>query len=294
MTLAEKLKTVRKQTGMSQEQLAEKLHVSRQAITKWETGGGTPDIENLKAISQLFEISIDELVTGEIPEYESEDYLYESITEYDVVEPKKFDIHLGGAHQLVLVGKNSGKLQVRLASNMLTKIADLYRVRIDDTRRRIDVDLIRRDGVTEAESKEFLTVFITLPAPYLNRVEIAEQAAELTVRQLICEEDEIDGKSRTLVLDGFEGTLEMNCNTDLDIECRTLNGDIQLNQISASSKLTLPKDLAISARAKGVHTSLGFEESGHKVESFATPDAEYCIELNGMNSELIICRSEFV
>jgi transcriptional regulator with XRE-family HTH domain len=155
MTLAEKLKTVRKQTGMSQEQLAEKLHVSRQAITKWETGGGTPDIENLKAISQLFEISIDELVTGEIPEYESEDYLYESITEYDVVEPKKFDIHLGGAHQLVLVGKNSGKLQVRLASNMLTKIADLYRVRIDDTRRRIDVDLIRRDGVTEVSPKNF-------------------------------------------------------------------------------------------------------------------------------------------
>ena len=46
MTLAEKLKSIRKQAGMSQEQLAEKLGVSRQAVTKWETDAGIPDIEN--------------------------------------------------------------------------------------------------------------------------------------------------------------------------------------------------------------------------------------------------------
>ena len=51
MTFAEKLKSIRKQTGMSQEQLAEKLGVSRQAVTKWETDAGIPDIENIMAIS---------------------------------------------------------------------------------------------------------------------------------------------------------------------------------------------------------------------------------------------------
>ena len=50
MTLAEKLKSSRKQAGMSQEQLAEKLGVSRQAVTKWETDAGIPDIENVIAI----------------------------------------------------------------------------------------------------------------------------------------------------------------------------------------------------------------------------------------------------
>ena len=44
MTLAEKLKSIRKQAGMSQEQLAEKLGVSRQAVTKWETDAGIPDV----------------------------------------------------------------------------------------------------------------------------------------------------------------------------------------------------------------------------------------------------------
>ena len=65
MTFAEKLKSIRKQVGMSQELLAEKIGVSRQAVTKWETGAGIPDIENIIAISNLFNISIDELFCNE-------------------------------------------------------------------------------------------------------------------------------------------------------------------------------------------------------------------------------------
>ena len=53
MTFAEKLKSIRKQAGMSQEQLAEKLSVSRQAVTKWETDAGIPDIENIMAMCLL-------------------------------------------------------------------------------------------------------------------------------------------------------------------------------------------------------------------------------------------------
>lgn len=50
MTLGEKIKEARKQAGLTQEQVAEKLMVSRQAVTKWETDKGIPDIENLKNI----------------------------------------------------------------------------------------------------------------------------------------------------------------------------------------------------------------------------------------------------
>ena len=59
MTFAEKLKELRKQNGISQEQLAEKIYVSRQAITKWESGNGIPDIGNLISISNLFNESLD-------------------------------------------------------------------------------------------------------------------------------------------------------------------------------------------------------------------------------------------
>ena len=62
MTLGEKIKEARKNHGLSQEQFAEKLCVSRSAVAKWETDKGTPDIENLKAISSLLNVSIDYLL----------------------------------------------------------------------------------------------------------------------------------------------------------------------------------------------------------------------------------------
>ena len=100
MTLAGKLKSIRKQAGMSQEQLAEKLGVSRQAVTKWETDAGIPDIENVMAISALFNISIDDLLSNEKAAKQSIDYLFESITEYDIDEPKRFDMKLGEQRNL--------------------------------------------------------------------------------------------------------------------------------------------------------------------------------------------------
>ena len=65
MTIGEKLRNARKIHGLSQLQLAEKICVSRQAVTKWESDRGTPDIENLKAISSLLNISVDYLINDE-------------------------------------------------------------------------------------------------------------------------------------------------------------------------------------------------------------------------------------
>jgi len=65
MTLADKLKEARKNAGLTQVELAEKLCVSRQAITKWESGKGIPDVENLKMISKVLNVSIDFLLDDE-------------------------------------------------------------------------------------------------------------------------------------------------------------------------------------------------------------------------------------
>lgn len=65
MEFNEKLQQLRKQKNLTQEQLAEKLYVSRTAISKWESGKGYPSIESLKCISEFFKITIDELLSGE-------------------------------------------------------------------------------------------------------------------------------------------------------------------------------------------------------------------------------------
>ena len=62
MTFGEKLKKARKEAGLSQEQFAEKISVSRSAVAKWEAGNGMPDINNLKVMAQLLDVSLDYLL----------------------------------------------------------------------------------------------------------------------------------------------------------------------------------------------------------------------------------------
>ena len=65
MEFHEKLQELRKQKGLTQEALAEALFVSRAAISKWESGRGYPNIDSLKAMAKFFQVTVDELLSGE-------------------------------------------------------------------------------------------------------------------------------------------------------------------------------------------------------------------------------------
>jgi len=65
MEFNQKLQILRRQKGLTQEELAQAIYVSRTAISKWESGRGYPNIDSLKALSRFFCVSIDELLSGE-------------------------------------------------------------------------------------------------------------------------------------------------------------------------------------------------------------------------------------
>lgn len=65
MEFNEKLQELRKQKGLTQEELAEALYISRAAVSKWESGRGYPNLDSLKAISKFFHVSIDALLSGD-------------------------------------------------------------------------------------------------------------------------------------------------------------------------------------------------------------------------------------
>ena len=65
MEFHEKLQALRKAQGLTQEELAEKLYVSRTAVSKWESGRGIPNLESLKAISRFFGVTLDDLLSTE-------------------------------------------------------------------------------------------------------------------------------------------------------------------------------------------------------------------------------------
>lgn len=152
MTLGEKIKKIRNKFGLSQEDLASIINVSRQAITKWETDNGLPDTDNLKELSKVFGLTIDYLLNNnELPllvmrkeldkdQYESKISSYDKILKAYYPEPWKiyvvtrnkkmgkleslFDILTGGDYYLIesasdlspyyLVKKDNLKLLVNI------------------------------------------------------------------------------------------------------------------------------------------------------------------------------------
>lgn len=110
--------------------MGEKFGVSRQVVTKWETDAGIPDIENIITVSALFDISIDELLSNERGSKKQAEYLYERITEYDIDEPKRYDMKFGGAKQFILSDYKGEKIYIRLVSNTMPALQNNFKVKI--------------------------------------------------------------------------------------------------------------------------------------------------------------------
>jgi len=86
MTFGEKLKILRSKAKLTQEELAEKLYVSRTAVSKWESGRGYPSIELLKAIAKFFSVTVDELLSsGEVLTIAEEDNKRKEKHFYDLI-----------------------------------------------------------------------------------------------------------------------------------------------------------------------------------------------------------------
>lgn len=81
--LADKILALRKRQGMSQEELSEKLNVSRQAVSRWEMGSAQPDASNILQLSKLFEVTADYLLNDD---YENDQNVYKTFTAKDIQE----------------------------------------------------------------------------------------------------------------------------------------------------------------------------------------------------------------
>lgn len=224
MDFSEKLRSMRKEYKMSQEQLAEKLNVSRQAITKWETGGGLPDIENVLAIAELFQISLDELLSAKKKLPNTPDFIYESITEYDIDFEKHYDIHACEAHEIVICSTEREKIRVRLASNTISSLESSFKVKIDDIKKRLDIDIKQNQEVSKAQAKEALSLLISIPSKYMAGVELTAITNILRIDQMEFRNFEFDGKTRSVFLNDVSGYLEFNCSLDMNIVCNSLRG----------------------------------------------------------------------
>jgi len=286
--VSEKIKELRKQAKLSQEALAEKLNVSRQAVTKWETGAGLPDIDNLIAISELFNLSIDDLVgTNKVNSVVEKEYIYESVTEYDIDCQKDFDITFMGADTVGLHGYEGEKVKVCLFSNTISDIQKVFKTKIDDVKKRIDIDVKRMEAVSETEAKAGLIIDIAIPSEYVGKIEIEGNTNQFNVSELKNENVEFSGKVKKVLIDNDEGHIELNTDEDTEVFVKNMKGNVDINQISATSRISIYEGNDFAIISKGVLNKIIADDNltGKKELS---EDPELVIELNGMKSELTV------
>lgn len=287
-----RIRELRKQAKLSQEMMAEKIGVSRQAITKWETGLGVPDIENLVAIADLFKLSLDELMGRDI-EHETlaKDYLYESVTEYDIDGKKNFDISFMGANKLKLYAYEGEKVKVILLSDTISDIQNELKTKIDDIKWKIDIDIKRVGNLSETVVKNELTIKILIPQLYMGEVELNGNTNILELKNLELDNIEFSGKSKEIALENIKSHIEIDTNEDAKLYVKNVEGALDINQLSATSKLYIASTDEFGFVTKGVLNKVLCKQDMLNIKE-VSEEPKLVIELNGIKSELSICHME--
>ena len=296
MTFAEKLKELRKQNGISQEQLAEKIYVSRQAITKWESGNGIPDIENLISISNLFNESLDSLLSEEKSLISKHEFLYESRTEYDLDSPKKIDLKLGTAHEVIIEKTKDEKIIVIAASNKLNYIAQQVKVKIEENKKRMDVIVKHSNDLSDIAAQEYLFILVKIPERFVADVELASELINLKIRDITFDTIEFAGRVKNVSVTNASGHVELDSNSNLDIKINSAKGKMDINQIHSISKICFDGNQKYYLKNAGRFTRIIDSDSkiliGKRNLSAPSDPTDLIVELNGWKSELQVLNAE--
>ncbi|MBD5507846.1 MAG: helix-turn-helix transcriptional regulator [Lachnospiraceae bacterium] len=288
MNFSDKLKEIRKKEGISQEQLAERIGVTRQAITKWETGKGLPDVENMVIIAEIFKTTIDELLTDSVTKENSKELVYTSETIYDIDCEKHFDVNIGSAAAIMLSSGDDEKLHVKLSSETLENIGSMYKIKLDDRKNKLDVICLNKNKLSRYEAEEALTVEIILPNKYSDHCEIAASAKLLAINNLHLNRLEYDGDAEQVLISDSSGSLEFTAKTDYEITIDQITGRLDLNQWKAKTILHIPEENMVSVINKGRKCNVYYIKDGKAAECENIADSENEVCVSGVFSEVVV------
>ena len=273
MLFSEKLKSLRIKKDLTQEELAEKLNVSRQAITKWESGDGIADIENLKQISILFGITIDELVKEEKDLSIKGNYSY--IEELEIDHTKHFDIKLSKVYEVNILPIEKEIVKVEILSNEEDKLQDLFKIKFDNLYNKLDLNIKGNSNIQD------IVINLFLPEKYIEEIELKSKIKILNISNLNINKLEYDGELKYLNVNNSKGTIVLNT-TKCDVEAKydNLDGTLEVNTINSTTRVEIPKNTSYKTILKGFRNKF--------IDANNVEESNNIIELNGANSKLII------
>lgn len=291
MNFGERLKEIRANQGLSQEQLAEKIGVSRQAITKWETNRGLPDVENMIILAEIFKVTLDELILQRKNEQEMQETLFESETVYDIDCNKHFDIRVGSARKIYICTCEDEKVHIKLQSDVLDNLNSLYKVKIDERKNRLDIDCQNKKALSGFEAENSLDIIIMLPQDFTEHCEIDASAKELYIENLKLKRLEYDGEADLVYIKDVEGSLEFTGKTDYEINIDGTCTQLDVNQWSAKALIHVTDINQYTFVNKGRKSKIYCLKDGIMSDEMLDTNGENIISVSGIGSELIISNS---
>ena len=288
MDFGDKLKQYRLKEGLSQEQLAEKIGVSRQAITKWETKRGLPDVENMIILAEIFKLTLDELVLEEVKNQEEKPTVFESETIYDIDTQKHFDINLGGARTVTLKTGSDEKIHIVLSSDTLAEIGSIFKIKLDEKKNKLDVELVNQKGVSRFETQESVDITLLLPEKFTEHTEVSASVKELFLEDLRLSRLEYDGDAEKIYIRDTETSIELTSKTDYDIFISGNCKNLDVNQFKAKAVVHLENSENYKLLNNGRRCKLIICKNGETVELSQNENAENTISISGLFSELIV------
>lgn len=273
MLFKDKLKMLRKEIDLTQEELAEKLNISRQAITKWESGDGIPDIENLKQISIFFNTTIDELVKEdkEVKLSGRKKYIY--IEELEIDHTKHFDINIDRIEELNFVPSTEEKIKIEILSDKIEKLTDIFKIKFDNLYNKLDIDI-------KGKGQDCIINFY-LPEKYIDEIELNSKIRTLNISDLNLEKLEYDGSLKYLNVKSSKGKIVLNTSKcDIEANYDKFDGTLEVNIINSVARVNIPVDAEYKTVLKGFKNQF--------VDAINNEKSKNIIELNGIGSKLII------
>ena len=273
MLFSEKLKMLRKESKLTQEELAEKLNVSRQAITKWESNEGLPDIENLKQISIMFNTTIDELVKEDknIDLDIKKDVYFDEI---EIDHTKHFDVHINKSKEINFISNKEEKVKVEVISYETEDLNDLLKIKFDDLYNKMDID-IKNKSIND------LIINIYIPEKYIDEIELKTKSKLLSINNLNINKIEVDGSLKYLNVINSKGRIVLNTTKcDVEVDYDKFDGILEVNTFNSTARVSVPKETKYKTVLKGIKNSF--------IDAVNTEESNNIIELNGLNSKLIV------
>ena len=288
MDFGDRLKQIRINEGLSQEQLADKIGVSRQAITKWETKKGMPDVENMIILGEIFKLTLDELVLQETEARRERKAVYESETVYDIDCEKHFDINMGSARSIRISSGDDEKIHIKLESDSLENIGSLYKIKLDEKKNKLDIDCVKKKGMSRYEAEESVDVTILLPRDYTNHCEVGAATRELYIEDIKLERLEYDGDAGNIFVKNTVGSLEFTGKTDYNITIEGVCTQLDVNQWHAKTIVHVQDIDSYTVVNQGRKCGIYYQKDGELCQEPVDCSGEHILSISGIFSELIV------